>query len=98
MPWFRCLIRGENFVTSDDEAMGFYTTRWIRSEDAESAELDCLERLKNEEELRQTFPLDLSPAAKVYFEEVEELAENPNKVGGGFTFFGMSDAGIFQML
>ena len=92
MPWFRCLIRGENFITADEEAMGFYATRWINAKDASAAEVACLKRLKKSNDLRESFPPEKSKLAKVYFEEIEEIEESSERFGGGYVFFNMSEA------
>ena len=95
MPLFRCMIRGENFpgqLIGQKGLVGFYTTRFVEADNAEEAELAGLEVLRTDpdleirsEKLRQQEPL-----AKVYFEEIVEVAEDTDRVPNeGATWFGM---------
>lgn len=92
MGLYRCAICGEGFpgnILDQIEPIGFYTTRYVEAETAEQAELIALELLRNDAAL--DLPLEhRSENARVYFESVEEVAEDTERVpGAGFTFFTM---------
>ncbi|GJL94674.1 MAG: hypothetical protein DHS20C05_10790 [Hyphococcus sp.] len=95
MPWFRCVVLGENFtLIVDGEArdFGFYTTRWVEAGNADSAEMKALAILKSDELLAELPKEHRSPEAKVYFQEIEELSEKPQQApGAGFTWFEMEE-------
>ena len=92
MPTFRCLMRGENFpgiVLGEADPIGFYATRYVDAEYAGLAEVAALELLKRDPTL-SVAPDARTKDAKVFFEEIEELA--PGHVSGpnaGFSFFVM---------
>ena len=93
MPVFRCFIRGENFpgsLMSQEEPLGFYTTRFVRAESPAEAEMAALSLLREDETLGSVRPEDRMEDAKVYFEQIEEVPEDPGRgPGKGFTFFPM---------
>lgn len=53
MPFYACLMRGENFVLSLEgepkEPYGFYTTRCVEAGSPDQAELKALDVLRAEE-------------------------------------------------
>jgi hypothetical protein len=94
MKLFRCLINGVNFpleFEGEPALMGFYTTRFVRAETPEQAELQALEILRTDPKLdvpesRRT------KEAMVYFEEIEEIASVPDDIpesGTGYAFYEM---------
>jgi len=96
MALFRCSIRGENFpgeMIRMKGLVGFYTTRWIEADSAEHAEMSALELLRTEPTFQIKSPkLREQSKAKVYFEEILEVASDtprvpPNK---GATWFEMN--------
>ncbi|WP_425410950.1 hypothetical protein [Hyphococcus sp.] len=91
MPWFQCLIRGENFILKDDielKNFGFYTTRYVEAEDAVAAEKKVLEILKADEFLSDMPEDQKNPNARVYFEKIEELPyRREGAADSGFTWF-----------
>ena len=99
MPWFECLIHGENFkfeIGDNRFSEGFYTTRFIEADDKAQAEQKQLAALKLDERLQDEASKANSPDAKVTFEEITELKAKPPKigiwpfrrhVGGGFIFY-----------
>lgn len=81
--WFQCLIRGENFLldTEDEPQLkGFYAARYAQANTAEEAELIMLENLKAEYEIIRPQKPQTDKPAKVYFEELEELSEEPKHI------------------
>lgn len=93
MPFYRCLIRGEDFpgsLAGEPHPVGFYTTRFVEAPSAEDAELAALAILRGEPEFARIRPEERMPGAQVYFEEIEELdASDGRGPGGGFTFYPM---------
>jgi hypothetical protein len=88
MPWFRCLLRGENFpllVMEVRKPTGFYTTRYAEAASPEEAEELVLNALHDEEVLKVPPGTPGTENARVYFEEIDEV-DGPG-VNEGFTFF-----------
>jgi hypothetical protein len=94
MKLFRCLIEGANFpfeLEGEAGLFGFYTTRFVRADTPEQAELLALEILRADSKL------DVPPAKRtkdtmVYFREIEEISAMPDGVpdsGTGYAFFPM---------
>ena len=94
MKLFRCSICGENFpgiLTGETDPIGFYTTRFVRADTPEEAEILALTLLRDDPRL-QVDPTHRTSDTKVYFEAIDELDEMPNGLkepGGGYTFFPM---------
>jgi len=92
MPTYRCEILGEHFpgvILGEPDPIGFYTTRFIEAPSAAEAELAALAMLRDAPEL-QVAPEARSADARVYFEQIDELA--PGEAPGhniGFVFFRM---------
>ncbi len=90
MPWYRCLIEGENFpgsIIGETQPVGFYTTRWIEASSPEDAETAALAALR----LEPNFQIDdaeKTKDAKVYFEEIAEV-DGPGGVNSGAVWFVM---------
>ena len=95
MKLFRCLIEGVNFPFEfEDEPgpVGFFTTRFVRAESAEEAEMMALEMLRSDPTM-DIPPEKRTKDAMVYFEEIEEITEIPDgcsEPGTGYTFFPMN--------
>lgn len=90
MPWYRCLIEGENFPGSllgKKRPVGFYTTRWIEASSPEEAEIAALEALRQEPNFQVADAAKMKDA-KVYFEEIVEV-EGPGGVNTGAAWFVM---------
>ncbi len=90
MPWFRCLIEGENFPGSmigKTEPVGFYTTRWVSASSPEEAEIVALEALRAEPNF-QVDDAEKTKDAKIYFEEIVEV-DGPGGVIAGAAWFVM---------
>jgi hypothetical protein len=88
MPWFRCLLRGENFpllVMDVRKPMGFYTTRYAEAASPEDAERLVLNALRDEEALKVPPDTLGTQNARIYFDEIDEV-DGPG-VNEGFTFF-----------
>lgn len=88
MAWFRCLVHGENFPFLMDGAwklMGFYATRYVEAPSADAAEKAALELLKGEEALKCDADTPGLQNARVFFEEIEQVAKA--RPHGGFTFY-----------
>ena len=92
MPWFRCMIEGENFpghLIQQDGLYGFWAARVVEAASAEDAELRALEVLRAD----PTFALGDRPKAaeaKIYFAEIEEV-EGPMGPTSGATWFRMEE-------
>jgi hypothetical protein len=94
MKLFRCLIEGVNFPLDFEGELGlfgFYTTRFVRAEASEQAELLALEMLRAEPKL-QVPPSTRTKDTMVYFKKIEEVTSLPDDVmepGTGFAFYRM---------
>jgi hypothetical protein len=92
MALFRCLIVGENFpgvLIGQEDDIGFYATRFVEATSAKEAEMAALELLRHDKSL--DVPANArSPQARVYFEEIDEMPLETERVPNeGFTFFRM---------
>jgi len=90
LPFYRCLLRGENFpgeIIGGEGLNGFYTTRWVQAVTERRAELLAVEALRRDPKLALppdlAFPID----ARVYLEEIHKVARLPRMRGGGATWF-----------
>lgn len=96
MPWFRCLIRGENFpgqLIGKEYAVGFFVTRFVESADAVGAESLALAQLRAEPKLTITADCSRSVGACVFFEEVTAVGTDViPEVPTGFVWFPMNDS------
>jgi len=95
MPWFRCLVEGENFPLTRDGRpvlLGFFTTRWVEADSVGEAELSVVGLIRNDPaftNMRKTG--DATPM--VYVRRIDPLSNIPDEAPGeGFTFFEMSAA------
>ncbi len=93
MAVFRCFIRGDNFPSILDGRsilFGFYTTRFVEASTPEEAEFLVLEQLRRDPSLRLPEGVAHNPDARVYFEEIVEVADDENQIpNAGFVFFEM---------
>ena len=95
MKLFRCFIRGENFpldFDGKDDLLGFYTTRFVRAETPDQAELLALDMLRENPTLNGVDPSRRTAETMVYFESIEEIDSLPEGItepGTGFTFYPM---------
>lgn len=90
MPWFRCVIEGENFpgvLVRKKGLVGFFTTRWVEASSPEEAEVAALETLRGEPTFQMKTPAK-GAEAKVYFTVIAEVA-GPGGVNSGATWFSM---------
>ena len=94
MKLFRCPIEGVNFpidLEGTETLMGFFTTRFVRAETAEQAELAALKLLRADPKLDAP-PEKRTKEAKIYFgsiEEIDSLPEGMTEPGGGYVFYPM---------
>ena len=94
MKLFRCFVHGVNFpldLDGEPALLGFYTTRFVRAENAEQAELQALELLRADPKLDAP-PERRTKDTMVYFEEIEEIDSIPddvNESGTGYAFYTM---------
>jgi hypothetical protein len=94
MKLFRCFIEGANFplkLEGQTALLGFFTTRFVRAETPEQAELLALEMLRADPQL-DVPPSRRTKDTRVYFEKIEEIDSIPDDVtepGTGYAFFPM---------
>jgi len=94
MKRYRVILNGQNFMMGDGEAFGFFTTRWVKAENAESAEQAAVELIKNDPELKGAVVNEKDNPPMIYLEALSEIGwleyfrKNP---GGGYTFYPASD-------
>jgi hypothetical protein len=91
MPWYRVMIRGENFLMRgerDVERRGFYTSRFIEAPSEDKVEHCAVEHIRADARLLDATlnPVDAPP--EVFIEEFVEVDEDTvPEIQGGFTFF-----------
>jgi hypothetical protein len=92
MAIFRCLIRGENFpgeLIGQSAAVGFHATRFVDAQSAEEAERIAVASLRADAALTVSVEPRIKNA-KVYFESIEEVPPDTERVPNtGFSFFSM---------
>jgi hypothetical protein len=97
MKKYKVLVRGENFLMNLDgvnQKLGFYTTRFAEAENAEAAEHDVMDLLRNDPTLVERVLNEVSDPPMLYAEEIEELRsfEGFSVPGTGFSFFPKKEA------
>lgn len=94
MPLFRCLIRGENFpgeLIGQTHAIGFHATRFVDAASAAEAERLAVSALRQDAALTVAAEPRVKNA-KVYFESIEEMPPDTERVPDqGFSFFSMDN-------
>ena len=97
MSYFQVLLKGENFFVEfdgEEELLGFFTTRWVKANDEEDAELKAVDLIKNDQHLHnitRTTEGDL-PSPMIYLNNICSVnwftyfRRNP---GAGYSFFPM---------
>ena len=94
MPLYRCSIRGENFpgeLIGQTTAIGFHATRFVDARSAEDAERIAVAALREDAALTVTAEPRVKNA-KVYFERIEEVPPDTQRVPNeGFSFFSMDN-------
>ena len=94
MPFYRCMMRGEDFpgeLIGSTGDFGFYTTRWVQALTAWRAELKAVEMIRKE--LKGKMPQGLPPPtrARIHREEVEKIDKLPRFRGGGAVWYRQED-------
>ena len=93
MPFYRCLIRGENFpgeCVASEGLWGFYTTRWVQALNVRAAELKAVAAMRKDPSFKAPPGAPRSRDARVYVEEIVRIDRLPRFRGRGATWF--SDA------
>jgi len=97
MSYFQVLLQGDNFFVEFDgkeERLGFVTTRWVKANDEEQAELKAVELIKNDvhiQNLLRTPECEL-PSPMVYLSEMYKVNWFTyiwRKPGTGYSFYPM---------
>jgi hypothetical protein len=95
MPWYRCLILGENFpgeLIGKSRPVGFYVNRFVEAPDPKQAEQVALAELRREKKLALPEGVKLPGTPVIRFEEITQvlLPEGPPKPQG-FAWFLQDD-------
>jgi hypothetical protein len=90
LPWYRCLVRGENFPLESKPGSGvrphgFYATRCVEADTPEAAEMAALNLLRYEDTFAPPAGHARSKDARVYFEKIEAVS-GPQTEGGASWF------------
>jgi len=97
MSYFQVLLEGENFFIEfdgKDELLGFVTTRWVKANDQQQAELKAVELVKNDQHLHNLLrtPEGELPSPMIYLSEmckVNWFTYIKRKPGAGYSFYPM---------
>ncbi len=76
MPFYRVMLRGENFVMNlngEPRQFGFYTRRFVRARSENEAEHDAVALIKNDESLKRSVLNHRDDPPMIYLEEMEKL-------------------------
>lgn len=90
MPWFRCLIEGENFPLAREgrpALLGFFTTRWVEAATSGEAERQAVDMIRGDKAFARMREANLTPM--IYVRRMDEVPEPSDGPGEGFTFFPM---------
>lgn len=75
MSYFQVLLEGENFFVEFDgqeELLGFVTTRWVKAQDEQQAELKAVDLIKNDTHLQNLLRTSNNelPPPMIYLSEI----------------------------
>lgn len=71
--------------------MGFYTTRCVEAKDPESAELEAVEVLRNDEQLKSAVSnKSWQKKPRIYMDKIYEIEEKDIENIKGFTWYDMN--------
>jgi hypothetical protein len=91
---YQVMLRGENFeIESEDEVqnLGFYTTRIVKAESPQEAEIKAIELVKNDPWLKEPIVSDSSFTPMIYLETIDEAKWWKRLGGKGYTFWEMGN-------
>jgi hypothetical protein len=95
MPYYWCLLTGENFRFREGgevKLMGFSTSRWVEADGPEEAEELAVMQLRAEPVLARPDWYDgAEPQPSVHLEEVTEVSASDVRAKTGFAFFPMEE-------
>ncbi|MGO9691383.1 MAG: hypothetical protein ACLP2X_23010 [Syntrophobacteraceae bacterium] len=95
MPWYRVLIRGENFFMRLDgnvRRYGFYTSRLIEAPSLAELERYAVDHIQNDAQLRSQVLNSPDTPPEIYIEELMEVAPDTiPESQGSFAFFSCRD-------
>jgi hypothetical protein len=91
VPWFRVLVRGENFqmkLSGTVGTFGFFATRFVEVESPEAVESAAVDVIRKDPELKGTVLNDMSNPPMVFVDEIKQVSQSAvQKEIHGFTFF-----------
>jgi hypothetical protein len=86
------MLRGENFeIKAEDgiENLGFFTTRIVKANTPEEAELKAVEMVKTDKDLLESLSEKREFEPKIYLEEMWTVRWWKRIGGKGYTFYSM---------
>jgi len=97
MSYFQVLLEGENFFVEFDgqeELLGFVTTRWVKAQDEQQAELKAVDLIKNDTHLQNLLRTSNNelPPPMIYLSEmckVNWFTYCRRRPGAGYSFYPM---------
>ena len=92
MPFYKCLLIGENFVLlgpgEDIRFVGFATTRFVKAANPDEAELKSVDLVRADKEWESEVIRENLGQARIYLDEIIEIDAIPKSgPGQGYTFF-----------
>ena len=92
MKKFQVSIEGNNLILNFGEGpikVGFYTTRFVEAKNAKEAEIQSIDLIKNDPELKGNILNEKSNTPMLYIENIVEVKSfGDNAVpGNGYTFY-----------
>ena len=95
MQHYQVQLRGENYrirINGKKELYGFYTTRYISANDPDTAELEAVRTIQEDNQLNETLlNRRWHPKPMIYLEEMYEIEEADIESKPGYAWFPMSD-------
>jgi hypothetical protein len=90
MKKYRVRLNGQNFNMGAGNILGFYTTRWVKAEDPESAKKVAISLIINDDSFIYTIQNDKNDPPKIFLDDLTEVGWFEfliKKPGRGYTFY-----------
>ena len=92
MPKYSVLLEGENFplkLEGETRLYGFYTTRRVKAENEEQAELIAVAEVKSDESLLSSIDREFEVEPKIFLESISKISWWSRLKKTGYTFYPM---------
>ncbi|WP_426369868.1 hypothetical protein [Pseudocolwellia sp. HL-MZ7] len=94
MPKYSVVLEGKNFPVlsnGNTEVLGFMTTRKVKANDLEEAELKAVELIKKDPDLMSNLDKEHEAIPEIYLDSIYKLKWWKRLGGKGYTFYKMEE-------